>query len=268
MLFPWCFISVPPRLNTVSNIDVFPRFCFKHSANTQLIKCRPFGMAANLTHDPKAWILRLTHQLFYKLDLYNVYIYYSMDCDTVFVFPKRRNRPLNYRWGGRVHGEPGGCQSQKNRAWWRPLYSGSGASSSGLTDESLAQRSTLLSAAIYVHRQACVRSRCPWARQWVARVGGGRGRRWEGDSRPRDERSGPKQTQISSALLRRQGAEHRVLVDATKPFKTTLQPGMYAPPPPFPIYPVTDTLFTLTLAHGDLIVAVHAASMAGHDPLT
>ena len=87
----------------------------------------------------------------------------------------------------------------------------------------------------------------------VSRLGGdGRGRRWEGDSRPRDERIGPKQTQISSALLRRQGAEHRVLVDAAKPFKTTLQPGMYAPPPPFPIYPVTDTLFTLTLAHGDL----------------
>ena len=65
----------------------------------------------------------------------------------------------------------------------------------------------------------------------VSRLGwDGRGRRREGDSRPRDERSDPKQTQISSALLRRQGAEHRVLLDATKPFKTTLQPGMYAPP--------------------------------------
>lgn len=38
-----------------------------------------------------------------------------------------------------------------------------------------------------------------------------------------------KQTQISFALLRRQGAEHRVLVDTTKPLKTTLQPGMYTP---------------------------------------
>lgn len=54
---------------------------------------------------------------------------------------------------------------------------------------------------------------------------------------PTDEKSSPKQPQISFALLRRQGAEHKVLVDITKPLKTTLQPWMYSP---HRIYPVTD----------------------------
>lgn len=53
---------------------------------------------------------------------------------------------------------------------------------------------------------------------------------------PTDEKSSPKQPQISFALLRRQGAEHKVLLDITKPLKTTLQPWMYSP---HRIYPVT-----------------------------
>ncbi len=94
----------------------------------------------------------------------------------------------------------------------------------------------------------------------------GNERRREGDSRPRDERSGPKQTQISFALLRRQGAEHRVLVDATKPLKTTLQPGM--PPPPCPIYPVTDTHHVHGHYPMETLQAEHSGSKAGHDLFT
>lgn len=52
---------------------------------------------------------------------------------------------------------------------------------------------------------------------------------------PKRRKRQPKQTQISCALLRRQGAEHGVLVDATKPLKTNLPPSFY------PIYPTPDT---------------------------
>lgn len=81
----------------------------------------------------------------------------------------------------------------------------------------------------------------------------------EGDSHPRDERSSPKQTQISFALLRRQGAEHRVLMDATKPLKTTLQSGLCTLHSPNPIYPVADM---------KTLVAEHLGSKSGHNQFT
>lgn len=87
----------------------------------------------------------------------------------------------------------------------------------------------------------------------------GKQRRREGDCSPRDERSSPKQTQISFALLRRQGAEHKVLMDATKPLKTTLQSGMCTLHSPNPIYPVTDM---------ETLLVEHLGSKAGHDLFT
>lgn len=51
----------------------------------------------------------------------------------------------------------------------------------------------------------------------------------EVDSRRRDKKSCLQQTQISFALLRRQKAEHKALADATKPLKTSFQPGMHSP---------------------------------------
>lgn len=56
-----------------------------------------------------------------------------------------------------------------------------------------------------------------------------------GSLSPERRKRQPKQTQISCALLRRQGAEHGVLVDATKPLKTNLPPSFH------PIYPTPDT---------------------------
>lgn len=152
-----------------------------------------------------------------------------------------------------------GCVQSQNQ----PEFDGSlrlgeiGFSSSGLTDESAAQRSTLPSTAIYVLQRSCVQSECPWARRRVAKVEadeteGETGRRRQADGRPRDESCSPKHTQISCALLRRQGAEHRVLVDATKPIKTTLQPRMYSPPSPYHPSCHWHAPFTLTLARGDL----------------
>lgn len=47
-----------------------------------------------------------------------------------------------------------------------------------------------------------------------------------GSLSPERRKRQPKQTQISCALLRRQGAEHGVLVDATKPLKTNLPPSL------------------------------------------
>lgn len=55
-----------------------------------------------------------------------------------------------------------------------------------------------------------------------------------GSLSPERRKRQPKQTQISCALLRRQGAEHGVLVDATKPLKTNLPPSL---PPSYLSYP-------------------------------
>lgn len=77
---------------------------------------------------------------------------------------------------------------------------------------------------------------------------------WGGKERKRGRETvtqETKQTQISFALLRRQGAEHRVLVDATKPFKTTLQPWTCTPPPPSHLSSNWHTPFTFTSARGD-----------------
>lgn len=85
---------------------------------------------------------------------------------------------------------------------------------------------------IYMSQQPCVQSKCPWARQWAGKV---EKSGEEGSSlSPKRRKRQPKQTQISCALLRRQGAEHGVLVDATKPLKTNLPPSI---------------LFILTLTH-------------------
>lgn len=164
-----------------------------------------------------------------------------------------------------------GCVQLQNQ----PEFDGSlslgeiGFSSSGLTDESAAQRSTFPSTAIYVLQGSCVESECPWARRRVAKVEadeteGEAGIRREADGRPRDESCSPKHTQISCALLRRQGAEHRVLVDATKPIKTTLQPRMYSPPSPYHPSCHWHTPFTLTLARGDPTLTLRAGSRSAH----
>lgn len=128
----------------------------------------------------------------------------------------------------RVHRETDICQ--RERAWWRPLYTGGRFSSSGLADESLAQRSTLLSVQYmcinnHVSSQSVLERDSESLR--VEMENGERGRERVAQE---TKRSSPMQTQIRFALLRRQGAEHRVLVDATKPLKTTLHPGMYTPP--------------------------------------
>lgn len=82
---------------------------------------------------------------------------------------------------------------------------------------------------------------------------------------PTDEKSSPKQPQISFALLRRQGAEHKVLVDITKPLKTTLQPWMYSP---HRIYPVTDAHCLHSNYPMETLQAENFASKAGHDLFT
>lgn len=86
---------------------------------------------------------------------------------------------------------------------------------------------------LYMSQQPCVQSKCPWARQWAGKV---EKSGEEGSSlSPKRRKRQPKQAQISCALLRRQGAEHGVLVDATKPLKTNLPPSFHA------IYPNPDT---------------------------
>lgn len=62
-----------------------------------------------------------------------------------------------------------------------------------------------------------------------------------GSLSPERRKRQPKQTQISCALLRRQGAEHGVLVDATKPLKTNLPP--FLPPSILFILPLTHSVY-------------------------